>query len=76
MSDVYTNKGKPDPDVLKSHFIHEGRVEEDVAIRIVHQGEVFLEYCCLWSVHCVYILIYMYMHVYTCNVHVHVHVYN
>ena len=41
MSDVYTSKGKPDPDVLKSHFIHEGRIEEEVAIRIIKEGEQY-----------------------------------
>ena len=39
MADVYTSKGKPDPDILKSHFIHEGRLEEEVAIRIIQDGE-------------------------------------
>lgn len=37
MADVYTSKGKPDPEVLKAHFIHEGRVEDDVALRIIQQ---------------------------------------
>lgn len=40
MADVYTSKGKPDPEVLKAHFIHEGRVEDEVAIRIVQQCEI------------------------------------
>jgi serine/threonine-protein phosphatase 2B catalytic subunit len=42
MADVYTSKGKPDPDVLKSHFIHEGRLEEEVAIRIIKDGTEIL----------------------------------
>ena len=43
MADVYTSKGIPDPEVLKAHFIHEGRVEEEVAIRIIQQGETWCE---------------------------------
>lgn len=39
VADVYTSKGKPDPEVLKTHFIHEGRVEDEVAIRIIQQCE-------------------------------------
>ena len=39
MADVYTSKGKPDPEVLKAHFIREGRLEEEVAIRIIQEGE-------------------------------------
>ena len=51
MADVYTDsKGKPDPEVLKSHFIREGRVEEEVALRIIQQGEVVLQACVCWCV--------------------------
>lgn len=39
VADVYTSKGKPDPEVLKDHFIHEGRLEDEVAIRIIQQCE-------------------------------------
>ena len=62
MTDVYTSKGKPDPDVLKSHFIHEGRVEEEVAIRIIQQG--------LFNNHTQITHLYMYfihVYLYTCT---------
>ena len=34
---------KPNPEVLKKHFQKEGRVEEDVAMKIINQGK-----CWLW----------------------------
>ena len=37
MEQVYDDKGKPQPEVLKKHFIQEGRVEEEVAIKIISQ---------------------------------------
>ena len=40
MSEVYDEKtGKPQPEVLKKHFVQEGLLEEEVAIRIISEGE-------------------------------------
>ena len=38
MEDVFDKSGKPRPDVLKKHFVQEGRVEEDVALKIIADG--------------------------------------
>jgi len=43
MNDVYDQKtGKPRPDVLKQHFIGEGRLKPDVAMRIVADAALLL----------------------------------
>jgi len=39
MTDVYDAKtNKPRPDVLKQHFVGEGRLKPDVAMRIIADG--------------------------------------
>ena len=39
MEEVYDKNGKPQPEVLKAHFIREGRLEESVATRIINECE-------------------------------------
>ena len=41
-ADVYDSKGKPKPDVLKQHFILEGRLTDECALRILNEGTALL----------------------------------
>lgn len=37
------SSGKPFPDILKQHFILEGRIEEAAALRIIQEGAALLK---------------------------------
>ena len=50
ISDVYDENGKPSPAVLKKHFTNEGRVDEDVALRIISEGTCILSYTEIYQV--------------------------
>lgn len=43
VKDVFDSNGKPKAEVLKNHFLKEGRVEEDVALQIINSGTELLK---------------------------------
>lgn len=41
-AEVYDSKGKPKIDVLKQHFVAEGRLSDECALRIIQEGTALL----------------------------------
>lgn len=42
IAEAFDESGKPNHDVLKAHFFQEGRVEEEVALKIIRDGTAIL----------------------------------
>ena len=39
LEEIYDQQtGKPSPEVLKQHFVQEGRISEDAALKIIKEG--------------------------------------
>ena len=53
IAEVYNKEtSKPQPEVLKKHFVQEGRLEEEAALKIIHQGSIhFFPNLSYFSVH-------------------------
>jgi serine/threonine-protein phosphatase 2B catalytic subunit len=44
VAEVFDSRtGKPNPDVLKQHFIVEGRIDETAALKIIQDGATLLK---------------------------------
>lgn len=42
IADVYDSRGKPRVDILKQHFVSEGRIEDECALKIINDGTALL----------------------------------
>lgn len=42
IDDVFDTKGKPRPDVLKQHFVLEGRISDECALKIINDATAIL----------------------------------
>lgn len=42
VDDIYDSRSKPRPDVLKQHFVLEGRISDECALKIIHDATAIL----------------------------------